>query len=378
MPQSREVSDWNFTVWHADQKPYQEYKNISGRFMSEFGMHAFPVERTVSDTYFGSSDAQELRHPQSERVDCRNKGHGAETRLARYLAENFRYDTNNLSNWIYSTQLLQSEAYGYAYRDLKRKFAGKGKEECAGALVWQFNDVYPTTSWAFVDYYLRPKPSFYTIRRTCAAITVGCSRNPPSRWINEDKPYKARTPSFEIFAHNTTTKDQYCVLEISAYDMKEQAWTSVGSENDKLAVVVKSGYNTELHSVPANPDWTDASLIVLQAKLVDGTTLQTLARFISWPEPFRYVRWPKSTKVDTTIQKSSRDEWEDTVTINANQPIKGYWMQPVYDGSEKLDDGEPQWEDNMVDLMPGEKVEVGVNGLRGRPIKARFLYDWEL
>jgi beta-mannosidase len=96
-------------------------------------MHGFPIMRTV-DVFV--PDVRD-RYPQSKAIDCHNKGHGAETRIARYLAENFRYNNQSLEDFAYCSQLMQSEAYGYALRDWKRKFNGKGKEACAGAIIWQ-------------------------------------------------------------------------------------------------------------------------------------------------------------------------------------------------------------------------------------------------
>lgn len=119
-------------VWHGKQLSYQKYGDLSARFVSEFGMHGFPIMRTT-DLFFSDSDD---RQPQSEAIDCHNKGHGAETRIARYLSENFRYDMK-LENFVYCSQLLQSEAYSYALHDWKRKFKGSGREYCAGALIWQ-------------------------------------------------------------------------------------------------------------------------------------------------------------------------------------------------------------------------------------------------
>jgi beta-mannosidase len=120
------------TVWHLKQHSYQDYHKLSGRFVSEFGMHGYPDMRTVYEFAPNSED----RFPQSKTIDCHNKGHGAEVRIARYLAENFRY-SQNLEDYAYASQLLQSEAYFYALRDWKRKFCGKGKEYCAGAIIWQ-------------------------------------------------------------------------------------------------------------------------------------------------------------------------------------------------------------------------------------------------
>ncbi|KIW98715.1 uncharacterized protein Z519_00377 [Cladophialophora bantiana CBS 173.52] len=370
-----------WAVWHGPQHSYQKYGELSGRFISEFGMHGFPIMRTV-DVF--APDPKD-RHPQSRTIDCHNKGHGAETRIARYLSENFRYDMK-LENFAYCSQLLQSEAYGYALRDWKRKFGGKGKEECAGAIIWQLNDVYPVTSWAYIDYYLRPKPAFYTIRRNFAPISVGIERTPRSRWIDEDKPKDSYIPNFALFAHNTTSDEVKCTLEMRAYDLHsgkavDLNWAGVSSE-----VILSAGYNTELGSLKPHASWTEESLIILDASLIDPSSKKVLARFTDWPEPYRYLRWPTDTRVTVSVQSVKNDKtntdndthFENLVTITANQPLKGCWLEPVYDGNEKEDEPEPLWDDNMFDILPGQEVEVGVNGLRGRKVNVRFLADWEV
>lgn len=377
-----DVHQWY--VWHVDQKPYQMYKDLSGRFVSEFGMHGFPVMRTVEVFAPNPQD----RHPQSRAIDCHNKGRGAETRIARYLAENFRYDNSKLENFAYCTQLLQSEAYGYALRDWKRKFGGKGKEECAGSIIWQLNDVYPVTSWAYVDYYLRPKPSFYTIRRAFAPISVGIERSPVSRWVDEDNPRDSDIPTFSIFAHNTTAKDVRATLMLKAYDFHAGIWTDLQHLDAEREVTLNAGYNTELGDLQPQSTWTEESLIILSASLLDPSTQEVFARIVDWPEPFRYLTWPRDTKVDVSVtmidarpnadSEDDRIGYEDKVVARANHPVKGVWLEPIYDGRETEGEPEPLWNDNMFDLLPGEELSVLVKGLRGRQVKARFLGDWEV
>lgn len=361
-------------------------------------MHGFPDIRTV---YEFTPDAKD-RHPQSRAIDTHNKGHGSEFRIARYLAENFRY-SQKLEDFVYASQLLQSEAYGYALRDWKRKFNGKGKEGCAGALIWQvcvldafvyhnkflpsfsemtdmfskFNDCYPCTSWAFVDYHLRPKPAFYSIRRTCAPISVGISRSPLLRTIDDDKPMDSKVPIFGVFAHNTTSKLTTAKLIQSAYDMHTGKYIEL-PEAEK-SVKLLPGQNTELGELKNPKEFDEESLIVLCATLVaeDGSVL---SRFVNWPEPFRYLVWPKDTKVSVEVRKSeSKDkEWEDEVILKANQPIKGLLLSVEFEEGKGEDIEDPDWEDNMVDLMPGDEVKIGVRKLGGRKLTWRFLGDWEL
>ena len=93
----------------------------------------------------------------------------------------------------------------------------------------------------------------------------------------------------------------------------------------------------------------------------------------------RYLHWPKDTRVDLGTSKADEGAaWEDIVTVKANQPIKGLFLYPEYDRSEEENEPEPVWEDNMLDLMPGEQMSVGVKGLRGRGVKPKFLADWEV
>ncbi|KAL7946925.1 glycoside hydrolase superfamily [Trichoderma barbatum] len=375
-----DVHQW--AVWHLDQRPYQDYKDLSGRFISEFGMHGFPVNRTVDHFLRGIPKSQQ--YPQSRVVDCHNKSTGAHTRIARYLAENFRFDIASLKNFGYSSQLMQSEAYCYALRDWKRQFNGPGDERCAGALIWQLNDIYPVTSWAFVDYFLRPKPAFYPIRRVFAPISVGIERTPNSRCPDVDDLRDSYIPFFEIFAHNTSNQHVVCALILQAYHLDTGAWTQLSPSEASRVVTLRAGYNTELGQLGAQASWTEDTLILLEASLVDIDSGVILAREINWPEPFRYLVWPEDTKLNIRVEEivgqreGEGQTWENKVTIVSNQALKGVWLEVIYDGAETDDEPEPLWEDNMVDLLPGQEISFRVKGLRGREVTGRFLYDWEI
>ena len=62
---------------------------------------------------------------------------------------------------------------------------------------------------------------------------------------------------------------------------------------------------------------------------------------------------------------------KEVVKISADAPVKGVVLRA---GTEEEDAG---WEDNFVDLVPGEIVRVGVEGLKGRKVGVRWLCDWE-
>jgi beta-mannosidase len=39
------------------------------------------------------------------------------------------------------------------------------KETCGGAMFWMYSDVWPSGTWAIVDYYMEPKPAYYAAKR---------------------------------------------------------------------------------------------------------------------------------------------------------------------------------------------------------------------
>jgi beta-mannosidase len=63
---------------------------LGGRFNSEFGMEAFPHIDTVK---YYCTDPSQL-YPQSHMLDFHNKADGHERRIATYLVENFRTQTD--------------------------------------------------------------------------------------------------------------------------------------------------------------------------------------------------------------------------------------------------------------------------------------------
>ena len=128
-------------IWNVSSGmllPYQRYPDITGRFVSEFGMLSCPSVATVKQSFFDRSvdddgnDSIDM-HPQSRAFEFHCKASSYEKRMFTCMGENFRL-AFDLDTYVYLTQLLQSEAMYYAYRGWRRQFEGR---ECGGALVWQ-------------------------------------------------------------------------------------------------------------------------------------------------------------------------------------------------------------------------------------------------
>ncbi|KAK2745195.1 Beta-mannosidase B [Onygenales sp. PD_40] len=348
-PTIGDIHQWN--VWHGTQEKYQDFDKLSGRFVSEFGMQAFPDIKTI-DGYLAGGKNDPDRYPQSSTVDFHNKAEGHERRIALYLVENMQYKFEPFEQYVYCTQLMQAECLASAYRLWKRQWKGPGREYCAGALVWQINDCWPVTSWAIVDYHLRPKHAFYTVKRELAPITIGLKRTSHKEYADKyTHAFYKTTHKIEMWASNLTIETRTACVMLKAWDVV----TGRETYNKKLrdCLVLEQNRSVEIteFEVPVEGKEEDEQQrTVVAAYLVEDG--KQIARYVNWPEPLKYthLQLPKELKVTLSEDASQ-------VGLSAEVPVKG---AAVY-----VDDSdEVVFDDNCVDLVPGETVWIGVKGLK--------------
>ncbi|KAN0094204.1 glycoside hydrolase family 2 protein [Hyaloscypha variabilis] len=357
-PTVGDLHQWN--VWHGSQQKYQNFDKLVGRFVSEFGMEAFPNIKTIESFLpLGKSDPD--RFAQSSTVDFHNKADGHERRIALYLVENFRYAPDPLEQFIYSTQLMQAECLASAYRLWKRQWKGPKREYCGGALVWQINDCWPVTSWAIVDYYLRPKHAYYTVKREMAPISLGVTRK--EHLIPKDKHTRAyidKKTEIEIWGSNLTLKNLKVDVVVKAFDVLTGKETF--SKTIKTAFSLPENRSTEIaaFAVPVrHPNSDEEARTVVAAYLYEYGN--QIARYINWPEPLKYVHLQKPKELSVVLSEDGKE-----VEISAEVPVKGVALES--------EDEDVVFEDNLVDVVPGEVVVIGVKGAKkGTSIGARYL-----
>jgi beta-mannosidase len=313
-------------------------------------MEGFPSIKTI-DSYLPKGKDDVDRYPQSSTVDFHNKADGHERRIALYLVENMQYKFEPFEQFIYCTQLMQAECLASAYRLWKRQWKGPGREYTAGALVWQINDCWPVTSWAIVDYYLRPKHAYYTVKRELAPITIGLKRTVHSTPADPyTRVYIKTVHKIEMWASNLS-------LEKRTPDVVLKAWDVV-SGKETFSKTLHNGYVlepnrsveiTEFEVPVEKQDNGQEARIVVAAFLFENGT--QVARYVNWPEPLKYTHLQKPQKLEVKLSAGATK-----VEISAEVPVKGVALY--------AEDDEIVFEDNCVDIVPGEVVSIGVRGLR--------------
>lgn len=338
--------------------PYQDYKDYTSRFVSEFGFESCPSIRTFHRGITVPSE----RHSQSLFFDIHDKGPGHMRRYPMYMSENYRFRMNPLEDFVYCTQFLQAEAMKYAYNCWRRENRGPEEENCGGVLVWQLNDIWPGTSWALVDVDLHRKPAFYITKRALDKVVVGMERTVTKEPHYMVTGYLPEKHSLDVWAVNGTTEALEAQLKLLAFDVTTGSPVKLDSEGQR--VTLAPNQTTELVSIRI----PNADNTVVTAYLDDVKTAKRLARWVSWPEPLKYVHCCQDLRVNARISESG-----EAVLISANAPAKGVTLAvPLSEGGD-----DAVFADNFIDLVPGEEIEIGVQGLKGRSVQARYLYDWE-
>ncbi|KAI4597223.1 Beta-mannosidase B [Pestalotiopsis sp. 9143b] len=355
-PTVGDIHQWN--VWHGTQEKYQNFDKLVGRFVSEFGMEAFPSVKTI-DAFLPLGKDDPDRYPQSSTIDFHNKADGHERRIALYLVENMRYAPDPLEQFVYCTQLMQAECLASAYRLWKRQWKGPGREYCAGALVWQINDCWPVTSWAIADYYLRPKHAYFTVKREMAPLSVGMTRREHKTPRNKyTRVYIDTEIKIEIWGSNLTLEDLEVDCVVKAWDVETGEETYSKKVAEKLLLPKNQSTEVVAMRVPAPNKGDEARTVVASYLVKDG---KQLARYVNWPEPLKYLHLQKPKHL-----KAELSEDATSVAVSAEVPIKGVALE--------CEDDEVKFEDNLVDIVPGEVVNIAVKGAKASSeITTRYL-----
>ncbi|CAK7201561.1 hypothetical protein SEUCBS139899_004267 [Sporothrix eucalyptigena] len=335
-PTMGDIHQWS--VWHGTLEPYQRWPELTGRFVSEFGMMSLPPRRSV-DKYV-TDPAQ--RYPQSAVMDLHNKAEGGERRLTSYIVENVRLRSLDLNDWIYASQLMQAECLGAAIRACRRQWKGRRREYCGGQLVWQINDCWPVASWALIDFYGERKLAYYAVKRQSAPLIVDIGRTYTAVESNTLEALKEKRAHVDVWAANSGLSQDVVDLTVTLFDI--QTGGVVRTES-LTRTTVGANKTTELLHGLAVDDKT-----AVQAIMRDSSTGELLSRASDWPQPLKHIAMasPEDSGVQVTVH-------DGRVDITSKLPIKGL---EVSTSNESV-----IWSDNGVDIFPSDVYSIDATGL---------------
>ncbi|KAJ5449651.1 glycoside hydrolase superfamily [Penicillium daleae] len=356
-------------VWHLDKRPYQDYPQLGGRMVTEFGLQSIPHWKTVKQYYpadYAFSPDASQNCTTEEYMTWHNKGHGGPENILKYGVDNIPFDEHSLRGYIYCSQLIQSEGISTAFRAWRRQWRGPGQEYCGGALLWQLNDCWPVSSWSIADSNLRPKLAYWTFKRENQPITAGLSRRVNGGLLE-----------LEAWACNMTMQPVSVGYQIHAWHVKtgKSLWTQTVSTRIQL----EPNRSTELGSTQLRSDldgerqfhWNEMTfaiyLFTVPEVSVGGAIgrKNDIARFVNFHEPLKEV--PFAMDEGQMTAKLIEEKTGSYIELSASVPMKCVYLD--------YEDDAIEWDDNGVDLVPEETTRVRVSGLTaGREIKLRVYW----
>jgi beta-mannosidase len=166
IPASGDMHYWE--VWGNPAHPPSKYLEVTPRFMSEYGLQAWPVQRTIDA--FARRSEQGIAMPVIEAHQKFMAGKGNE-RLLKYVNYEFG-EPKNFDAFVYLGQMAQAEGI-----ELAALHHRASRPYTMGSLYWQLNDVWPGASWSSLDWFGRWKALHFHARRFYAPVAVAALRN---------------------------------------------------------------------------------------------------------------------------------------------------------------------------------------------------------
>lgn len=322
---SGDEHDW--TIWFG-QQPFSAYGENVPRFVSEYGMQAFPGmhsirEFTVDEDH--DTDSPVMRHRQRGQMDYIASGFDGIDMIKRYM-ERYYEVPDRFEDFVYVSQIMHAKAYKTAIETHRRNMP-----VTMGSLYWQLNDSWPAISWSTVDYYGRWKAAHYAVRKAYEEVIV-------SPVMKND--------TLQVFAVSDRLENlQETVLEVSLLDF--------------------SGEELYSAEVPVN---------------VPPNTSTLIHEELLWQQVAPDKEDPRSTFIRVVLKEEDRpvadnllyfhrpvdlDLPEAGVTISGEKTGDGYVLSVTSDVLVKnlfLDTpyGDLFFTDNFFDLVPGIPKEIKV------------------
>ncbi|HKY54323.1 MAG TPA: glycoside hydrolase family 2 TIM barrel-domain containing protein [Anaerolineales bacterium] len=154
---------------------YTLYNQGVSLFHSEFGVEGITNLRTLNATI-----KKEHQWP----VDLDNPYwfHRGAWWVKRPMWDKTFGELNSVEEFVRATQFMQADGLRYALESDRRR-----KYHNSGTLPWQFNEPYPMAACtSAVDYYARPKPSYYAVSRAYAPLLVS-ARFSTLAWVGVEQ-----------------------------------------------------------------------------------------------------------------------------------------------------------------------------------------------
>ncbi len=313
---------WEAWFWGV---PFIDQRSSHHRFVSEFGCQSLPSLAMMQQMGL-SPEAPYAKEALSFYQRC---GEGTE-KLEAYLRREFGALPQTMGDAVWQSQIMQGIALKYAVEHW-RTSGGRSR----GALFWQFNDCWPSVSWAVLDHLGQEKHSLAMIRRSYAPLLLVGLESRGGACV-------------QALAVNETARPVDVEFRASVLDMQGKALKTVRPEAGTILPggVVKDFGTIELMQparVQGGPDRVFAHLELWQ----DGRVASSDCIFLVPPGEV------KAKPVSPAITFEELSLGRAQITVSSPQPIFWFTLESVRP--------DVHFDDNAFHLPDHESRVVGLS-----------------
>ncbi len=306
-------------VWGNPALPVSAYLRETPRFMSEYGLQAWPVLRTIDR--FATPAEQTLDSPVIRAHQKFMAGEGNQ-RLLHYIEG--EYGTpRDFPGFVYLSQVMQAD--GIALAALHHRAS---RPYTMGSLYWQLNDVWPGASWSSIDYAGRWKALHFRAKRFFADHAVAALRDDGVTRVS---------------LLNDRQQGLQATWRLRVIDLDG---TQHSEQRHNVALPPLSALEVGRFADAALLNGADPARTVAVAEMLDGG--RVLSRQVVYFAAAKDLALAR-VKIDSVLREDG-DGY--LLQLRAPQLVRALWIE--FDGLDAT------LEDNALDLLPGETVTIRV------------------
>ena len=318
-PASGDMHYWE--VWGNPAFPPTKYLEITPRFMSEYGLQAWPVQRTIAA--FARRDEQGIATPVIEAHQKFLAGKGNE-RLMKYVDYEFGA-TTDFDRFVYLSQAAQAEGI-----ELAALHHRASRPTTMGSLYWQLNDVWPGASWSSIDWFGRWKALHFHARRFYAPVAVAALRGADGKTSVSLLNDRTRPVRGELRLRVLTLDGKVLRDDRKQVELAPLAATKVADYVDADLLGAADASNTvAVFDLRAEGEPASRGVVYFKA-----------AKDMAWPDP----------GLHTDVRRAGAGAGY-ALELQATRFAREVWIEA----------GDADVSDNAFTLLPGESVTVHVS-----------------
>lgn len=209
-------------VWN--ETGYERYEQYSPSFAAEFGFNG-PGSWSMLTRAIGSDDLIAT----SDEVAYHQRAFDGMSKIAAGLSREFATPPTRGHAWYFAAALGQARAVEIGLKHFRSLY-----ETCSGAILWQFNDMWPAISWAVLDYTGFRKLAWHAMKSAYQprAIIVGRVDQGAQITLLNDHPEPWRT-QVELFLINkvgAVVKTHLIDVDLDRYSVQRTPATEIFPE----------------------------------------------------------------------------------------------------------------------------------------------------